>query len=660
MFDLTLPSASLASAYPELPRAHPSLFDRIAAQAAAPLLRSSKAWRVRRTPIAAEVNAHAQVMRKLSAGALRVLATQVRTELREDSLARPAVAKGFALIREVSDRVLGKRHFDCQLEGGWILLNGLIAEMETGEGKTLTATLPACTAALAGVPVHVITVNDYLTARDAELMRPLYEALGLSVGVVVHGMEPPARRAAYACDVTYCTNKELTFDYLRDRMALGRHDSRVQLNIERLARSDARSSKLVLRGLYFAIVDEADSVLIDEARTPLVISGIGDQAPELEMYTAALDTAARLEPGRDYRIDERERLIELTADGKDTLEALVPELPPALRGAQRREELVSQALQATLLFERDKHYLVREGKVQIIDEFTGRILADRTWEQGLHQMVEAKEGCPLSNRQTSIARITYQRFFRRYLWLAGMTGTAQEVAKELWSVYRLPVVRVPTNRPVRRIHRGTSVFATEAQKWEAVVARVRELHGEGKPVLIGTRSVVASEQVSNALSAAGIAHELLNARQDQGEADIVARAGEPGRVTVATNMAGRGTDIGLGKGVVEQGGLHVISTELHESARIDRQLYGRCARQGDPGVTEAMVSLEDELIRLYLGGSFGSNALLERSHAGQSYARGLFRLAQARAELANAGIRKQLLKADEQLGDLLAFSGRGE
>jgi preprotein translocase subunit SecA len=660
MFDLSLARAALASAYPELPRSHPGLLDRFANRAVGPMIRSMRAWRVRRVGIPEQVAQYTERMRQLTSSALRTTADEVRLELRRSGLAAEAVARSFALIRETAGRTIGMRHFDCQLDGGWILLNGLIAEMETGEGKTLTATLPACTAALAGVPVHIITVNDYLTARDADAMRPVYEALGLTVGVIVHGMDPAARRAAYGCDVTYCTNKELTFDYLRDRMALGRQDSRVQLNIERLARGETRASKLVLRGLFFAIVDEADSVLIDEARTPLIISGLADQTPELAMYQAALSVAGRLEQGADFRIDERERHVELTPGGKSKLAQWADDLPGTLRGEHRREELISQALQAVRLFQRDTHYLVRDDKVEIIDEFTGRVLADRKWEQGLHQMVEAKEGCPLSNQQTSVARITYQRFFRRYLWLAGMTGTAQEVAGELWSVYRLAVVPVPTNRPVRRRHRGTQVFGTEAAKWSAVVDRVRELHVQRKPVLIGTRSVVASERVSDLLTRAGVEHQLLNARQDKQEAEIVAAAGEPGKVTVATNMAGRGTDIRLGAGIADKGGLHVIATELHESARIDRQLFGRCGRQGDPGLTEAIVSLEDELIRLYLGAGFGPDALLDKQAVGQSYARGLFRLAQLRAERANAAIRRQLLTLDEQLGDLLAFSGRGE
>ena len=663
MFDLALPGASLASAYPEQQRDRPGLLDRAAQWGAGPMLRSLRAWNVQRTDLIDRAKRHAADMEPLDDAGLLRMAGQMRIELRSTGLGLDAVARTFALVLEVAGRKVGMRHFDCQLTGGWILLNGLIAEMETGEGKTLTATLPACTAALAGVPVHVITVNDYLTARDAEMMAPVYNALGLSVGVIVHGKDPGARRAAYGCDVTYCTNKELTFDYLRDRIALGRQDSRVQLQIERLAGRESRAHKLVLRGLFYAIVDEADSVLIDEARTPLIISGIADETPEREMYDTALQLAQRLELGVDFQINDRDRHVELTPEGKQRLEDWADDLPVIFRGERRREELVSQALQATHLFTRDTHYLVRDEKVQIIDEFTGRILADRTWEQGLHQMVEAKEGCPLSNQQTSVARMTYQRFFRRYLWLAGMTGTAQEVAGELWSVYRLPVVRVPTNRPVQRIYRPLQVHATEAEKWEAIVARIRTLHAEQVPVLVGTRSVLASEKLSALLTQAGIPHQLLNARQDQQEAEIVAQAGQPGRVMVATNMAGCGTDIRLGPGVKEKGGLHVIATELHESARIDRQLYGRCGRQGDPGSAEAIVSFEDELVRLYLGPvmrTLKPSRFLEQRGWGKDMARKVFQMAQQRAERANAAIRRELLTLDDKLGDLLAFSGRGE
>ena len=656
MFDLSLPAASLATAYPEQAQSRPGMLDKAATRLSGPLVRNARIWRARRNHIVSLVNALSSSLADMSDAELTAMAGGLRVELRRDGFNERSVARAFALIREVSGRTIGQRHYDVQLLGGWVLLNGLVAEMETGEGKTLTATLPAATAALAGVPVHIITVNDYLTARDAEWMGPVYAKLGLTVGVIVHGKDPAARRIAYGCDITYCTNKELTFDYLRDRIALGRNESRIQLAIEKLSGQGARANQLNLRGLYYAIVDEADSVLVDEARTPLIISGAGPVGPEREMYETALELAARLTPEVDFRMDARERHLELTDRGLDRLAEWSDDLPPLFRGERRREELVRQALVATQLFHRDTHYLVRDKKVHIIDEYTGRILADRTWEQGLHQMVEAKEGVPLSHQQTSVARITYQRFFRRYLWLAGMTGTAKEVGGELWSVYALPVVRVPTHRPSQRRNTGDSVFATEAEKWEAIVERVRALHAIGRPVLIGTRSVAASEKLSAMLTEAGLEHQLLNARQDKQEAEIIAQAGQLGRITVATNMAGRGTDIKLDPGVQELGGLHVIATELHESARIDRQLFGRCGRQGDPGTVEAIVSLEDELIRVYLGPAARLNSRLRNNR----WRRALFSVAQLRAELANAGVRRQLLSVEDQLGDMLAFTGRRE
>jgi preprotein translocase subunit SecA len=625
--DLTLASASPLAAYPEQHIDRLGWLDRAAQRLTAPIERSVAARRALRTPI---------------------------VEL---------VAASFALVREVASQTIGMRHFDVQLRGGWILLNGMIAEMETGEGKTLTATLPACTAALAGFPVHVITVNDYLTARDAEAMRPVYSALGLSVGVVVHGGDPASRRAAYGCDVAYCTNKELTFDYLRDRIALGSHANRVQLQVERLAGSENRTSKLVLRGLFFAIVDEADSVLVDEARTPLIISGQGDSGGAREMYEGALGLAERLAPGEHFSLDPRERQAHLTDAGREKLEEWAVALPGVWSGRRRREELVGRALAALHLFERDTHYLVQDDKIQIIDEYTGRVLADRTWELGLHQMIEAKEGCAISDQQTSLARMTYQRFFRRYLHLAGMTGTASEIAGELWSVYRLPVVKVPTNRPVQRTDLGEHVHASEREKWNAIARRVRELHLQGRPVLVGTRSVGASELLSALLTTHSVSHRLLNARQDKEEAEVVAQAGQRGKVTVATNMAGRGTDIALARGVVELGGLHVIASELHESRRIDRQLFGRCARQGDPGSFEAIVSAEDDLLRTYLGPAarwVARHRGIAGRRIGQRLLRRLLRIAQQRAEASQARIRRDLLRSDEQLGDMLAFSGRGE
>jgi preprotein translocase subunit SecA len=663
MSELALPPLASTAAYPEQAFERPGIVDRIADRLVAPVSRRLQARKALDPSIVEAVRQFAKQAEKLSDAGVRKAAAELRLVLRRDGFSVPAVAQSFALIREVAGRAVGMRHFDSQIRGGWIILNGMIAEMETGEGKTLTATLPACTAAMAGLPVHVITVNDYLTARDAEWMAPVYKMLGLTVGVVVNGKEPQARRAAYGCDVTYCTNKELTFDYLRDRIALGSQVNRIQLSIERVAGTESRASRLVLRGLFFAIVDEADSVLVDEARTPLIISGRSDQAPEKEMYETALAIVGELEEGEDFAIEGGERHVRLTPKGKQKLTAAAETLPGVFRGTRRREELATQALTARHVFKRDIHYLVRDDKVQIIDESTGRILPDRSWEQGLHQMVEAKEGCPLTSQQTSVARMTYQRFFRRYLRLAGMTGTAREIAPELWSVYRLPVVKVPTNRPVKRRDLGEAVYATTAEKWRAVVARLRELNQTGRPVLVGTRSVGASEELSRLLAAAGLKHQLLNARQDKEEAEIVARAGQVGGITVATNMAGRGTDIKLGKGVEAVGGLHVIATELHESRRIDRQLFGRCGRQGDPGFFEVILSLEDELSRVYLKGVPGA---LARRIVGdgrgfsQALLRRLVRYAQARAEASHAAIRRELLTMDEQLGDLLAFSGKGE
>ena len=579
---------------------------------------------------------------------LRRTAAELGERLRREGFRQELVTRVFALVREAAERAVGLRHFDVQLVGGAVLLGGAVAEMETGEGKTLTATLAASAAALAGWPVHIVTVNDYLARRDAYWMGAVYRALGLSVGLVVHGLGPDERRAAYACDVTYVTNKEITFDYLRDRLVLRGHPSRLQLRLEGLSRDDARLRKLLLRGLVYAIVDEADSVLVDEARTPLIISGSGDDAPERRLYETALAVAAELAPGRDFRMVGPERTLEFTTAGRERVAELAIPHGGLWAGQRRREELVRLALSALHLIERDKHYLVREERVQIIDEFTGRILADRAWEQGLHQLIEVKEHCALTSRREPLARISYQRFFRRYLRLAGMTGTAREVGRELWTVYRLPVVRVPTNRPLDRRRLASRVVRTADEKWTAIVRRIAEVHTQGRPILVGTRSVGASEHLSRLLKRADLPHVVLNARQDEDEAEIVARAGERGRITVATNMAGRGTDIRLAPGVADLGGLHVIATEYHEAGRIDRQLFGRCGRQGDPGSFEVFASLDDEIVR----------------HA--SWARVLgavparLALAQRAAERLHSRMRRDLLRYDEQLETALAFSGRGE
>jgi preprotein translocase subunit SecA len=415
--------------------------------------------------------------------------------------------------------------------------------------------------------------------------------------------------------------------------------------------------------LCFAIVDEADSVLIDEARTPLIISNKGDTAQEESTYREAIDIARRLQSPRHFTIRQRDKHVELTDFGKAEAARLAKPLGSVWTGTKRREELIKQAVSALHLYDVDKHYLLKDGKVQIIDEYTGRVMADRSWERGLHQMIETKEGYAVTGRQETLARISYQKFFRRYLRLAGMTGTAREVTGELWSVYRLRVVRVPTNRPLRRATLPDEVYATTDAKWRAIVQRIRELHREGRPVLIGTRSVAASEHLSHLLTASMLSHQVLNARQDGEEASIISHAGQRGRITVATNMAGRGTDIKLASGVADLGGLFVLATERHEARRIDRQLFGRAGRQGDPGSYQCIVSLDDELVR-DLCGDLVDRLVTKRCAQGSPLPRWLgipiVRIAQQVAEGHHSRIRRDLLKLDDNMGDMLAFTGRSE
>ncbi len=664
MYNVSVQTAITAGIYPERQEPRVEWLDRMEAYAAgvfAPWFRPSASrfeW------VVDLVNAHAPSMEGLSNRDILELARSLGQHLRMEGYKEKLVAQVFALVREVAGRTVGMRHFGVQLMGGLVLLNGMVAEMETGEGKTLTATLPACTAALAGVPVHIITVNDYLADRDANWMGPVYRALGLTVGTIKHGMDPEARRAAYRCDITYCTNKEVTFDYLRDRIILWDRPSQIRLQVERLYGERSRVHHLLLRGLHFGIVDEADSVLIDEARTPLIISAEGDSYDEQSVYQKALDLARKLVPGKDFTVVESERSLEITDQGKARIEEIGTWDAEMAINRRQREELVRQALVALNLFSCDKHYLVKDGKVQIIDEYTGRLMPDRSWEKGLHQLIEIKENCEVTKRKETQARISYQRFFRRYLRLAGMTGTAREVAGELWSIYRLRVVTVPTNKPLHRSYLPDRVYPTAGQRWKGVVSRISEMNNAGRPVLVGTRSVEASEHLSRLLRDAGLTHKVLNARQDQEEAEIIARAGEQARITVATNMAGRGTDIRLAPDVAALGGLHVIATERHEARRIDRQLFGRCGRQGDNGTSEAMVSLEDELATVYVGKVFQWLAakVLKRPNAVIAGWIGkiLFLRAQGKAERLHARMRHDLLKMDEQLGDALAFSGRPE
>jgi preprotein translocase subunit SecA len=603
--------------------------------------------------------------------ALRAEAARLRGALRRSSFASAPSARLFALVREAAGRVLGQRHYDCQLQAGWYLLQGNLIEMATGEGKTFAATLPACAAALVGLPVHVVTVNDYLAARDAEAMAPLYAFFGLSCAAIVHELSRDQRRAVYAGDIVYCCNKELVFDYLRDRSALGDRASVLHRALTTAGGRTAPAQEPVLRGLVMAIVDEADSVFIDEARTPLILSAQVDAAGRGRIAAWALDVARHLRPGADYEPERALMRVRLTDTGRDRIEQLHESAAaaptedglPETCTSREAVEAVVQALAALHLYHRDRHYVVVDDKVQIVDESTGRSMPDRAWERGLHQAIESKEGLPLTGDRATIARITYQRFFRRYLRLAGMTGTGAEVAAEIGRVYGLAVVRVPLNRPSQARRRPPRCLPDADAKWQAVVERVRELAlDQGRPVLVGTRTVWASEQLAQRLRAAGIEHVVLNAKQDRAEAEVVALAGQPGRVTVATNMAGRGTDIVLGPGVAEGGGLQVILTEYHESGRIDRQLFGRAARQGDPGGGEAVVALDDEVFAVHapwlvapLARALGGRAALPR------WALELLRrTAQATAESRHRRMRSASLERDRRLAAMLAFSGRGE
>ena len=586
----------------------------------------------------------------------------IRHNLLENGLQQEHVVSSFALTREFADRILGMRHYGSQLTGGLILLQGKVAEMETGEGKTLTATLPAVTMALAGVPVHIITVNDYLTSRDAEKMTPLFQAMNLNIGCVVHGLTPPERRQAYGCDVTYATNKELVFDYLRDRLTLSDRLNASLLQTEYLHSQNGRSKRVLLRGLHFGIVDEADSILIDEARTPLIISGTQGGTEEETFLQQALDLARTLREKDDFLIEKASRRLRLTEDGKQRVEKEVKEFGPLWTGMVRRESTIHQALTALNFFHLDEQYLLRDGKIQIIDEFTGRVMEDRSWEQGLHQLIELKEGCELTQRRETLAKISYQRFFRRYLRLSGMTGTAKEVAGEFWSVYHLRTIKVSTHRPLIREKHPTKVYASLDMKWNAVVDKIAELNKEGRPVLIGTATVSDSEQLSVLVQKAGLVHQVLNAKQDSVEAEVVSKAGVAGTITIATNMAGRGTDIELGDGVVELGGLHVIATERHEAARIDRQLAGRCGRQGDPGSYSAILSLDDLLLKDDRGGIIFKffRRVAGPSVVGQIVSKRSMNYAQKKIEKQHLKVRKELFRQDQAQGDLLSFSGRIE
>lgn len=571
--------------------------------------------------------------------------------------------EALAAVREVSERKLGMRPFTVQIAGALALRRGLLAEMATGEGKTLTAAVAAVLAGWTGRPCHVITVNDYLAERDAVRMGPLYHGCGVRVGHVIGPMTPRERRAGYDADVTYTTSKEVVADFLRDRLHLGPlHDPERRL-LRRLLALDGRPAEswLVMRGLHTAIVDEADSVLIDEAVTPLIISRAVPNEELEEACRAAFRAAADFERDRDYRADFRARRIDFTPAGEARLERVRGMFSGVWRGPKRVGELIRQSLSAREFFLRDRQYAVVDGKVVIVDEFTGRQMPGRTWREGLHQAVEAKEGLPVSAPSETLARISFQRYFRLYEKLSGMTGTAAEAADEFWLTYRLPVIRIPTNKPCIRSIREDEVFPDLSSKWTAIVQRIVDLHSKGIPVLVGTRHVSSSEELARRLTEVGIEFNLLNAIHHKEEARIVAEAGQMGRVTVATNMAGRGTDIHLGEGVAALGGLRVIATERHEAGRIDRQLFGRCARQGDPGEVHVFVSVEDELLQRYVPAAV-RRALAAGLSAGRAGARGAaltaVRYAQWLAQRQAWLQRREVLRQDTWIDEALAFTAR--
>jgi len=603
-----------------------------------------------------ETNKHEPMVQKKTDAQLKDELRLVALKMQRYGFNDDLMALAFAVIREASKRVLGKRHHDVQLLAGQALLQGRIAEMATGEGKTLAGTLAVCTAAMSGAKVHVVTVNDYLAERDAEENLPLYQFFNLSLGVVKQDMPITERTQQYASHIVYVSNKELTFDYLKDRIALG-ETLASQLRLNKLQHVNT-TPQPILKGLHVAIIDEADSVLIDEARTPLIISETLPDDISADIYTQALTIAQTLEENIDYRLSNN-RDIWLTNKGLVKVSLSVSGFDGVWKSKLWQKELINKALSALHCFHQDQHYIVVEKKVQIVDEFTGRMMPDRTWERGLHQMIEAKEKCEITGQRKTLSQVTYQRFFGRYLLLAGMTGTAKETAAELKEVYDLSVIKIPTHKATKRVRLTDQVFSTADEKWLVIALRAIEQANKGRAVLIGTRSVEASERLSQILKEKNIPHATLNARQDKEEAEAVAQAGHSGRITVATNMAGRGTDIKLSSEVEALGGLHVILTEFHESARVDRQLFGRSARQGNPGTVEAIVSLEDELFHCYVATltRWGKSLWLGKTR----FHRDLFRLfvwfAQSKSERQNRRARLDTLTRDRKWLESLGFVG---
>jgi preprotein translocase subunit SecA len=576
------------------------------------------------------INGLEDEMVKLSDEGLKAKTCEFKQRIERGEDLDSLLPEAFAVVREAAKRTLNMRHFDVQLMGGIVLHNGNIAEMKTGEGKTLVATLPAYLNALTGKGVHIVTVNDYLAERDSQWMGKVYNFLGLEVGLIVHGLNAAQRREAYAADITYGTNNEFGFDYLRDNMAI---------NIE----------QLVQRELNYAIVDEVDSILIDEARTPLIISGQADKPTQLYYTVAKLIPS--LKANQDYTVDEKAKVVTLTEKGIERVEKMLG--VDNLSDNMELSHHVNQGLRAYALMKRDRDYIVKDGQIVIVDEFTGRLMHGRRYSEGLHQAIEAKEGVKIENESQTLASITFQNFFRMYNKLAGMTGTAATEKAEFINIYGLDVIEIPTHKEMIRNDLPDVIYRTEMGKFKAIVDEIVERNSKGQPVLVGTVSIEKSELISKMLAKRGVAHEVLNAKYHEREAEIVAKAGQKNAVTIATNMAGRGTDIVLGDGVKELGGLHIIGTERHESRRIDNQLRGRAGRQGDPGSSRFYVSMEDDLMRLFgsdnisgLMDKFGMDDTTPIDHPLISKS---IENAQKRVESRNFSIRKHVLEYDDVL-----------
>ena len=581
-----------------------SILDAFHAQIAA-VTSGPNRWRLARwASLIPKINALEPETLKLTDEQLRKQSLSLRYRAKSGEPLARLLVEGYALVREAGRRTINMRHFDVQLLGGIAMFHKSIVEMQTGEGKTLAATLPLYLHGLVGRGCHLATVNDYLARRDAEWMTPIYQALGMTVGVVETQMSQDKRRKAYQSDITYGTAKEFGFDFLRDRLLLRQvAEGQGDLLGGMLGQRNESNEKPVQGPPYFALVDEADSILIDEARTPLIISALPTEEEKLEAacYGWSASVADQFVDDEDYEFDHEKKSVELTREGRQKVRTISkPESLDAV-GMVNIYRFIERAVLVEREYSLDRQYVVRDGEIVIVDEFTGRLAEGRKWRDGIHQAVEAKQGVEVTVATGQAARITIQDFFLRYEKLAGMTGTAMSSARELRKIYRCHVIPIPTNRPAIRQRLRTQVFGSAESKWEAVVEEVHQLHEQGRPVLIGTRSIDKSEIISKMLSALGIDHQVLNANHIEAEAEIVAEAGKRDKVTVSTNMAGRGTDIKLGDGVAAMGGLHVILTEMHDASRIDRQLIGRCGRQGDPGTYRQYLGLDDDLLLAGLG-----------------------------------------------------------